>query len=199
MPDRQSLRAQLRKQRAQLDPAWCKEQSARLCEHLTSTWQYRRAQRIACYFAQGKEARLDYLLNDAWHSGKQVFMPILGLRHHGQLWFVPCEQDTPLYKNRFGIDEPMHSPGMRRTPLRSLDLLLIPLVGFDRAGNRLGMGGGFYDRTLASIAGRHIWSRPRRIGIAYAFQQVERVPVETWDVPLDAVVTENGLQWFSKR
>lgn len=199
MPDRQSLRARLRKQRAQLDPQWCEEQSARLCQHLASTWLYRRARRIGCYFAQGKEARLDHLIHDAWSSKKQVFMPVLSLRYHGQLWFVPCEQDTPIYKNRFGIDEPMHAPGARRTSLRSLDLLLIPLVGFDQAGNRLGMGGGFYDKTLAGLGSGHIWTRPRRIGIAYAFQQVNRVPAETWDVPLDAVVTENGIQWFTTR
>lgn len=199
MPDRQSLRAQLRKQRAQLNPQWCEEQSTRLCSHLTGTWQYRRARRIGCYFAKGNEASLDYLLVDAWTSNKQVFMPILGLRYSGQLWFVPCEQGTPIYKNRFGIDEPVHSHGMRSTPLHSLDLLLIPLVGFDRSGNRLGMGGGFYDKTLVATGGRQIWTRPRRIGIAYAFQEVDQVPSETWDVPLDAVVTENGIQWFTTR
>lgn len=199
MSDRQTLRARLRKQRAQLDRQWCEAQSARLCEHLANTWLYRRAQRIACYFAQGKEASLDYLLDDAWSRNKQVFMPILGLRFHGQLWFVPCEQDTLIYKNRFGIDEPVHAPGMRRTPLRSLDLLLIPLVGFDRSGNRLGMGGGFYDKTLAGTGVTRRWARPRRIGIAYAFQEVDQVPAEAWDAPLDAVVTENGIQWFETR
>ncbi|MEJ2361317.1 MAG: 5-formyltetrahydrofolate cyclo-ligase [Gammaproteobacteria bacterium] len=199
MQDRQSLRNQLRARRAQLDPQRRAASSALICEHLANTWLYRRASRIAFYFAQGKEVNLDLLLQDAWTRGKQVFMPILGLRYSGQLWFVPCEQDTPIYKNRFGIDEPVHASHMRRTKLRSLDLLLMPLVGFDLAGNRLGMGGGFYDKTLAGIrTGHNHWTRPKRIGIAYAMQGVETIPGENWDVPLDAVVTENGLQWFTR-
>jgi 5-formyltetrahydrofolate cyclo-ligase len=199
MPERQSLRTNIRKQRSQLDPAWCAANSAAICEHLANTWLYRRARRIAFYLAQGNEVNLDRLLQDAWATGKQVFLPILGLRYSGQLWFVPCEADTPLYKNRFGIAEPLHTPHARRTKLRSLDLILMPLVAFDQTGQRLGMGGGFYDKTLAGLhasCGR--WTHPKRIGVAYAMQEVEAIPGENWDVPLDAVVTECGLQWFKR-
>lgn len=199
MPERQSLRTNIRKQRSQLDPAWCAASSAAICEHLANTWLYRRARCIAFYLARGNEVNLDYLLEDAWATGKQVFLPILGLRYSGQLWFVPCEADTPLYENRFGIAEPMHTPRARRTQLRSLDLILMPLVAFDQAGQRLGMGGGFYDKTLAGLTtGNGHWTHPKRIGVAYSMQEVEAIPSESWDVPLDAVATEHGLQWFKR-
>jgi 5-formyltetrahydrofolate cyclo-ligase len=198
MDERQSLRTTIRKRRSQLDPAWCQHNSARICAHIADSWLYRRARNIAFYFAQGNEANLELLLHDAWATRKQVYLPILGLRYSGQLWFVPCEADTPLYNNRFGIAEPLHASHDRRTKLRSLDLILMPLVAFDNRGNRLGMGGGFYDKTLASLnASCTSWSHPKRIGIAYAMQGVDVIPGEHWDVPLDAVVTENGLHWFN--
>ena len=199
MDDRQSLRMTIRQRRAKLDPTWCEASSARICEHLIDSWLYRRAKHIACYFAQGNEANLDLLMHNAWARHKRVYLPILGLRYSGQLWFVPCQADTPLYKNRFGINEPMHPAHERRTQLRSLDLVLMPLVAFDHNGNRLGMGGGFYDKTLASLhAGCTSWSRPKRIGIAYDLQGLDMIPGEDWDVPLDGVVTESGLQWFKR-
>jgi len=199
MDDRQSLRTTVRKRRSQLDPAWCEASSAHICEHLASSWIYRRARHIAFYFAQGNEADLEPLMHDAWAAKKQVYLPILGLRYSGQLWFVPCQPDTPMYANRFGIAEPVHASHERRTKLRSLDLILMPLVAYDKQGNRLGMGGGFYDKTLAGLnASCRSWSHPKRIGIAYALQGVESIPGEHWDVPLDGVVTECGLQWFQR-
>lgn len=197
MDDRQSLRSALRKRRAQLDPVWCEASSQLICTHLANSWLYRRANHIAFYFAQGNEVDLAALMQNAWANNKQVYLPILGLRYTGQLWFVPCAADTPLYKNRFGIAEPVHASHERRTKLRKLDLILMPLVGFDKHGNRLGMGGGFYDKSLASLqTDTGSWSRPKRIGIAYSIQGVETIPGAHWDVPLDAVATETGLRWF---
>jgi len=199
MDDRQSLRTSIRKRRGQLDPDWCETSSSRICSHLANTWLYRRARHVAFYFAQGNEVNLELLMQDAWSRQKQVYLPVLGLRYTGQLWFVPCQPDTPLYKNRFGIAEPMHATHARRTKLRSLDLILMPLVAFDHRGNRLGMGGGFYDKTLAGLnTSCSAWSRPKRIGIAYDLQGVDTIPGEQWDVPLDAVVTEHGLHWFKR-
>jgi 5-formyltetrahydrofolate cyclo-ligase len=199
MVDRQSLRKSLRQRRAQLDQDWCTANSRQICKHLAASWLYRRARHIAFYFAQGNEASLELLMHDAWQAGKQVYLPILGLRYSGQLWFVPCQPNTPLYKNRFGIAEPVHASHERRTKLRKLDLILMPLVAFDQDGNRLGMGGGFYDKTLAGLnTSCSGWSRPKRIGIAYAIQGVETIPGQEWDVPLNAVATENGLQWFNR-
>lgn len=197
MNERQALRRQLRAQRAQLEPAWCAQTSRTVCEHLTRSWTYRRARCIAMYLSSGNEVNLDHLIEHAWASGKQVYLPVLGLRFTGQLWFVPYTSDSPLYANRFGIPEPQHNAHERRTGLRELDLVLMPLVGFDEHGNRLGMGGGFYDKSLHNLhSGKRVWSRPKRIGIAYEMQRVAQIPSEEWDVPLDGVATEQGLVWF---
>jgi 5-formyltetrahydrofolate cyclo-ligase len=76
---------------------------------------------------------------------------------------------------------------------RELDLILLPLVAFDESGQRLGMGGGFFDRSLAFLAWRQHWRKPHLIGLAYDFQKVAALPREPWDVPLDAVVTDQNV------
>ena len=94
--------------------------------------------------------------------------------------------------NRFGIPEP--SRRNRRLRLAwTLDLLLVPLVGFDTECHRLGMGGGYYDRTLSYLSHRDHWRRPRLIGLAHECQRVAALPVRPWDIPLDFVVTERQV------
>jgi 5-formyltetrahydrofolate cyclo-ligase len=99
--------------------------------------------------------------------------------------------------NCFGIPEPAGASG-RWLRGAELDVVLAPLVAFDRAGHRLGMGGGFYDRTFRFVVRRAEWRRPWIIGLAYDFQRVDALPVERWDVPLHAVVTESGAQLFQR-
>jgi 5-formyltetrahydrofolate cyclo-ligase len=101
--------------------------------------------------------------------------------------------NSPLVKNRYGIDEPAYAPA---TVMRAamLDIVLLPLVGFDLEGNRLGMGKGYYDRTFA--ASRTRWRCPKLLGIAHGLQEVAQLPRAAWDVPLDGIVTERGLVWW---
>jgi len=97
-----------------------------------------------------------------------------------------------LLPNRFGIPEPPLKHRHIRMPW-GLELILLPLVAFDSDCNRLGMGGGFYDRTLAYLRHRCCWRRPRLIGVAHECQRVEGLPVNEWDVALDAVITERRV------
>ena len=92
--------------------------------------------------------------------------------------------------NRLGIQEPQ---GLRTIAPRRLDLVLLPLVGFDARGVRLGAGGGYYDRAFAFRRWRRAWHAPRLIGIAYSFQQVDTLTPAAHDVLLAAVVTEKGM------
>ena len=92
--------------------------------------------------------------------------------------------------NRLGICEP---EGSRIIGARWLDLVFLPLVGFDTRGVRLGMGGGYYDRAFAFRRWRTAWHTPRLVGLAYSFQQVEEIVAAPHDVLLDAVITDRGV------
>ena len=114
------------------------------------------------------------------------------------LWFCEWREGDPLVPNRFAIPEPVPR---RRPPhhARQLDLLLVPLVAFDARGNRLGMGGGYYDRTLAYLGHRTHWRRPRVVGLAHALQRVDALPKNAWDIPVDGVITEREMHRFTQR
>ena len=157
-------------------------------------WQPGR--RVAAFIGMPGEVDLRPCFETAWSRGVRLYVPrILSLRH-GAMTFVPFHRDAPLRPNEFGIDEPVTSPRDRVSALL-LDTILVPLVGFDRAGHRLGMGAGFYDRALRRRLDRaQSFRRPRLVGIAYAIQQVDRIEPAPWDVALDAVVTERGLLTF---
>jgi 5-formyltetrahydrofolate cyclo-ligase len=126
---------------------------------------------------------------------RECYAPVLPSRGR-MLRFARIRRETPMTRNRFGIAEPLDARPLRA---RQLDLLLMPLVGFDHRGFRLGMGGGFYDATLAFMRHRRNWRKPRLVGIAYECQRVESLPHDPWDMPLDAVLTERQLYRFSSR
>lgn len=133
------------------------------------------------------------LIARALSMGKQCYLPVLSPLYHNRLWFAPYKSGMPLLLNRFGIPEPDANWSMMR-PAWTLDLMLTPLVAFDADGNRLGMGGGYYDRTLAYLERRRHWRRPRLLGTAYSFQQVETLPHAEWDVPLHGIATEKAIR-----
>lgn len=198
MSDRKALRRRLRAARAALPAAERARASRALAWHVLRSPWYRRARRIAFYLPNDGEPDLRPLMALAWEQDKACFLPVVGARHSRRLWFLPWTPDTPLVPNRFGIPEPLHHRGERRFKPHSLDLVLMPLVAFDARGHRLGMGGGYYDTTLAFLRYRRHWLRPARIGTAFACQEVDRLPAEAWDVPLDAIATENGVLHFRR-
>jgi len=152
---------------------------------------YRRARSVAAYLPFDAEVDLSDLLADAIGAGKSVYLPRVGRGSQRSLRFVRVRPGDPLRANRFGIGEPTPIKGVRRPPGR-IDLVLVPVVGFDETGTRLGMGGGYYDRCFARLAGRGA-SRNRLTGVAFECQKVDRIPRMPWDVPLYAVVTERAV------
>ena len=108
---------------------------------------------------------------------------------------MPYTKTTPMAVNYFGIPEPDITP-RKRCPTRSLDVVLMPLVAFDESGNRLGMGGGFYDQTFSYKSRSGNVSKPFLIGVAYEFQRVDSLPTNWWDISLDGIVTEKGYRPF---
>ena len=148
---------------------------------------YLKARRVALYLAADGEIDPVLLAMDALRRNKQIYLPVLHPLTGDRMLFVAWNQATRLRRNRFGIPQPATLAGLV-SPWQ-LDLVLTPLVAFDDQGGRLGMGGGFYDRTFATdLTAR--WPRcPHLAGLAHGFQRVEALPGRPWDVPLDAVFT----------
>lgn len=193
--DKYALRRQLKAARNALRPSERRRAArASLCLALRHGLLLR-AQRIGFYLPQGSEFDAHPLLDHALGMQRDCYLPVLPGRGR-VMRFGRIARNTRMSRNRYGIPEPLD-----RTPLRArqLDLLLMPLVGFDAAGHRLGMGGGYYDATLAFMHHRRHWRKPRLIGVAYECQRVDLLPHDPWDIPLDAVLTERRLYRFNSR
>lgn len=162
----------------------------RACAVLQRLRWYRRARRVAAYCAQDGELSARYIFAHARGTGKACFLPVL--RSGSRLAFAPFAARGRLRRNRFGIAEPA-VPSAQRLPARALDLILVPLVAFDAAGTRLGMGGGYYDRTLAFLRMRAFRAPPLVIGLAHSGQQVDKLNAQAWDIPLMGVITDRGF------
>jgi 5-formyltetrahydrofolate cyclo-ligase len=159
---------------------------------------WKRGARVAAFLGLPDEVDLRPCFGLAWQRGVAIYVPRIIQTRSGMMAFVPLRADATLAANRFGIAEPAGGP-RGRIPVRHLDTILVPLVGFDAHGHRLGMGAGFYDRALRPRLDRtQAFRRPRLIGVAYSVQQVEQLDPASWDVALDLVVTERGILHFAR-
>lgn len=192
---RNQLRRELRAQRKLLTVAQQAFAAQRLSKQVATLRQFRVSRRVALYLPNDGEINPIPLILRLWQSGKTCYLPILSRLRHDRLWFAPYYPDTPLIYNRLGILEPAVS-AQQRTHAQDLDLILMPLVAFDSAGNRLGMGGGFYDKSLAFLRNRRLWHKPRLIGLAHEFQRIKKIETNDWDVPIQAVATDQRIYQF---
>jgi 5-formyltetrahydrofolate cyclo-ligase len=189
---RQDIRNEKRRQRQSLNRLQQDNAALALGRHLFSTSVFRNARRIGCYLANDGELDLSVVMARIQMMKKSCYLPVLDTLGSKRLWFAPFDSCTRLQVNNFGIPEPMVSP-RDYVPASCLDLMLLPLVAFDAQGNRLGMGGGFYDRSLAYLCRRKSWVKPRLYGIAHECQRVDRLECEAWDVPLHGIVTDQSV------
>ncbi len=189
--DLKSLRRQLRAQRSALGIEQRAAAQQLIHDRVVTLALFRQARHIAGYLADRGELDPATILETALELGKSVYLPVLNER--GQpMCFAPYRPGEALIPNRLGIPEPAVAPEQLIRP-RQLDLVLTPLVGFDATGQRLGMGGGYYDRSFAFLSGPERPERPRLLGLAYELQKLPRLPSRPWDIPLDAVVTERCI------
>ncbi|MBB3322403.1 5-formyltetrahydrofolate cyclo-ligase [Atlantibacter sp. RC6] len=149
------------------------------------------AHTVALFLSFDGELDTRPLIEGLWRAGKKVYLPVLHPFSPGNLLFLRYFPDSDLVLNQFKIHEPVLD--VRHVlPLHKLDVLVTPLVAFDSAGQRLGMGGGFYDRTLQNWREHGLFP----VGYAHDCQHVESLPVEEWDIPLPAVITPTATwQW----
>jgi 5-formyltetrahydrofolate cyclo-ligase len=185
---RSTLRKELRQRRNALTEQQQEEAAENLAVNLLQHPDLRRARHIAVYLPNDGEIDPSVYVSLARRRGLRFYLPVIHPIHTGRLVFSPFTDDTILRPNRFGIPEPAFRGGLRRPPW-AMDAVLFPLVGFDEKGGRLGMGGGFYDRTFAFSRFRPRLA-PKLIGLAHECQRVEAIPTENWDVPLHSVVTD---------
>ncbi|SFX39510.1 5-formyltetrahydrofolate cyclo-ligase [Marinospirillum alkaliphilum] len=194
-PSRKTLRQQLRNRRRNLSIYTQKQAASGICRVLRQQRWFQRAKHLAVYLASDGEVDPQQLIRLAHQLGKKVYLPVLHPLQRGFLCFVRYDTHTPMQANRFGIHEPrLRGYGHLRQNQRkaqALNLVLMPLVGFDLQGGRLGMGGGFYDRTFAARPAK--FNQPLLIGLAHDCQRVEHLSVADWDVPLAGVVTGSGF------
>lgn len=191
---RPALRRQLRQARRTLSPSQQKRASLALYRRLAQSPVFRRARHVALYLPNDGEIDPRPLLRAAQRRGKQVYLPVLKPWPRTRMAFQHLRLGERLGRNRFGIPEPRRCV-KRQRKVWALDLVLLPLVGFDEAGGRLGMGGGFYDRSLAYRTRRGTWLKPTLLGLAHECQKVDRLEMADWDVPLQGTVTDGG--WYA--
>lgn len=184
VPDRALLRRELRQRRRDLPAATRIAAANTLADRLLALPFLPSSGHVAGYWAMDGEIGL--------HAFQLRLPPTLTyclpLLHADEtLRFAPWRAGAPLVTNRFGIPEPDIDPD-DALPASAMAMLVLPLVGFDARGARLGMGGGWYDRSLAFRHARP--APPWLVGAGFAMQQVDALPLEAWDVRLDAVCSE---------
>jgi 5-formyltetrahydrofolate cyclo-ligase len=151
-----------------------------------------RARRIACYFPIGREVDCQFIVSAAWKRGRTILLPVL---NGAELLFSNYDSTTVFSRNQHNIPEPIVKKSQLVKP-QAIDVVLAPLVAFDVAGTRIGMGGGYYDRSFRFMRNRTTWHRPILIGLAYDFQKVTNIKACSWDIPLQFVVTEKCIYRF---
>jgi 5,10-methenyltetrahydrofolate synthetase len=194
LSERSQLRAQLRAQRRAVpsyERATASRQFARI---LRRSKLLRPGRRIAVYVAHDHEADPRMVVRLARRNRCQLYLPAIADYRRRRMEFRHYASDAQLRPNRYGIGEPQRTA--TRIAVRQLDLILIPLVGVDPHGTRLGTGAGFYDRCLHHLRAGRRWRRPKLLGLGYEFQRVGGLAAGAWDVPLDALLTEQDLYPF---
>ena len=190
-------RRSIRRQRSILPPEQKRRNAIAATRLLICHPWYRTSRRIACYWSSSEELSTQWILQHALYARKHCYLPLIQSicdysQLSGKLIFRRYTAKTSLENGRFGIPVPRH--GHDLIPA-GLNLVIVPLVAFDMQGGRIGMGGGFYDRAFA-FRNRYPRNAPRLLGFAHQFQQVTNIPLRSWDVPLDGVVTEKQVIIF---
>ncbi len=183
------LRNELRTRRCELPAGSRGRYDNAICQHLQQLVNARKARSIACYWPFNGEPDILPLCQQLMANGHLLALPVVADNTDNLMTFHAWHENSTLVKNRYGICEPGQSA---LVPVTSFDLLLMPLVGYDMSGNRIGMGAGYYDRHLEQLRDS---TAPLRVGIAYSLQEIDPIEKNKWDIPLHGIVNERG--WFT--
>lgn len=184
------LRARMAVRRNELDAKQRISAAAGVLHALENLPGFMTDANIAGYWAVRGELPLNLAVAALARRGQRYFLPVLGATR--QLQFAEYTTGTPVAHNRFGIPEPATGAEQRLRP-QDMDVVLLPLLAFDRQGHRLGTGGGWYDSSFAFLHEVARPAKPLLVGVGYSFQEVAAIPAEPWDVDLDYVATDSKL------
>lgn len=187
------IRQSVRAARKRLSPSAQKHASQKVFAQLKRAYLLRPGYRIALYLGNDGELDPRHFISQLRSLNLEIYLPVLHPLKTGHLLFARYQPSTSqkMIKNRYGIEEPSLKHTAYRTA-RGLHVILMPLVAFDEQGNRLGMGGGYYDRTLAFKRMQRTL-RPRLYGLAHALQKVEKLPTAAWDITLNGIITDRQI------
>lgn len=184
---KRELRREIRRRRAALDEDLRERASRRIADTVVRASFFYRSRLIACYLPMDDEVDTWPIIARAWRRNKRIFAP---LTVRGRLLtFREVTPDSDLVRNEWGLLEPLTGDVVEA---KKLDLVLTPLVAFDSERHRIGMGGGYYDRTFAFLHERLRRFRPKLVGLAFDCQRIEKIDVNPWDIALYRVITESG-------
>lgn len=184
---KRQLRREYRIARSQKSDAERESASERIARHVIYSPFFQRSRLIACYLPMPDEVDTWPIIARAWRMKKRIFAPITGPNR--LLTFREVRPESDLMTTDFGLLEPLSGDVLTA---RELDLVLTPMVAFDDDCQRIGMGGGYYDRTFSFLRGRQWLFRPKLIGLAFACQHVDKIASNPWDIRLYRVITELG-------
>lgn len=185
------LRESIKTRREQLSPMECMSWSENIAARCLTLPAFATSEHIAIYIAHRQEVDPTLILAAAWKMEKKVYLPVLA-EDAKHLYFVAYTPDTVLQQNRYGIYEPHYNPE-ERIGADHLDLVITPLVAFDKACHRVGMGAGFYDRSFYFLNQDPRPNKPIMIGLAYDFQEENDLTHQPWDVNLNFIVTQSAV------
>lgn len=193
MDTRTLIRHELRNQRRHLAPKVQQQAAQQISDTILQSKLLDNRENIAFYVANDGELDPSALLRDCHKLGKRCYLPVINPERRFGMLFLPYEPGDTLVANRYDILEPEFHEDRIIEP-ENLDMVFAPLVQFDKVGNRIGMGAGFYDRCFEFLKSPE---HPAMLfGLAYDFQKTEHIAPESWDVPLDGVVTDKAIYIF---
>ena len=192
LPERRELRADLVQRRRQLTAPERVAAAQGLRHSLEQLPEFLTDKHVAGYWATGGELPLNLAIAPLAERGQTFYLPIVtksgGKR---RLTFAPWATGEDVESNDMGIPEPKASEHI--VEANKLDLVLVPLLGFDRKGNRLGFGGGYYDRSFEFLHGQERPAQPLLVGVGYHFQELDAITTAEWDISLDYIATDKEL------
>ena len=182
----QTLRQAALDARGHLDEETRARASSRIQHRFLNSSLFFRASSIGCYIASPLEVDTSLVFDRAWRAGKRIYAPVIA--RDGNMRFVETRPSTRIVRNRFGIWEPETGDEILA---QNLPIVVTPTVAFDEGKQRIGMGGGYFDRAFRTLKNKRSWLPTKLVGFAFHCQEVEKIPANPWDIPLYRVITEH--------